>query len=106
MEFSSLPKQGARWGTEQRTRKVPLRVGTHMTPEEEIPVENRNQVSTLVRGRVLASETGNLWPVKAAIRSPWTGWNEGVVFYGSNETPNDAYLSPFTVVPGWRVMRK
>lgn len=55
-----------------------------MTPEEEIPVENRKQVSTLVRVSVLDSEVGNLWPVEAAIRRPWSGWNKGVVFYGSN----------------------
>lgn len=30
------------------------------TPEEEIPVENRKQVSTLVRASVLDSETGSL----------------------------------------------
>lgn len=55
-----------------------------MTPEEEIPVEKRNQVSTLVRVSIPASETGNLWPVKAAIRSPWIGLYKGVVFYGSD----------------------
>lgn len=74
-----------------------------MTPEEEIPVENRNQVSTLVRASVLDSETGNLWPAKAAITGPWIGLNKSVVFYGSNwvvQTQNE------TVVLGWKVMWK
>lgn len=47
--------------------------GDPVTPQEEIPVENRNQVSTLVRTSVLDSETGDLGPVKAAVRSLWIG---------------------------------
>lgn len=58
--------------------------GDQMTPGEEIPVENRKQVSTLVRASVLDSETGHLWPGEAAVRSPWIGLNKGVVIHGSN----------------------
>lgn len=46
--------------------------GDAVTPEEEMPVENRNQVGALVRAG------------EAATRSLWIGLDTGVVFYGSN----------------------
>lgn len=69
--------------------------GDQMTPEEEIPVENRNQVSTLVRASVQNLETSNLGSVKAATKSLWIGLNKDVVFYGSNcmvQIPNEMWF--------------
>lgn len=80
--FSSKVR-GEVWHRSENQENAP-QDGDHVTPEEEIPVEKRDRVSSLVRASVLASETGALWPVKAAVRSPWIGLNKGVVFYGTN----------------------
>lgn len=54
--------------------------GTPITPAEEIPVENRNRVSTLVGASALDSGTGHLWPAKAAVRSLWIDLKKAAAF--------------------------